>query len=495
MPARKPVLPALPFAEAVDFFRGKGKKLDPTFAWQDYRHEDHFTGFTVAKSTGFDILKDIRDGFAESLANGTTEKDFQRQIIPILQAKGWWGRQEMVDPLTGETKMVQLGSLRRLHVIFDTNLRTANAAGRWAQIARSADLAPYLRYSAVLDSRTRPLHRAWNGTILRWDDPWWNTHFPPNGWFCRCTVTQMSDLDLTRFGLTVSTAPPADPTPPRLYVNPRTGEVTEVPAGIDPGFAYNPGRPPAAPPPAMPPSGETLDYHSQNLTGTLGGPLFTPPLPATPASIDGILERAVRTAVSKWVDAPADITAAAAADSLPRLLPELTKDFGIWEDGLATQLKAAEDAAKAGEKLPIQLTGDQRVVGALTQPVLDFLATKSVVPQSGAITITDEIVIHMLRTIKAARGASLPEEDLARLPELLANPSKIYWDTEDPALLYVYDSGSALGKVVVRVDFANKVSRKTVRSNAVRSGGLIDAGDLQAKLRDGRLRYREIEGS
>ena len=27
----------------------------------------------------------------------------------------------------------------------------------------------------------------------------------------------------------------------REYVNPRTGEVTQVPVGIDPGFAYNPG--------------------------------------------------------------------------------------------------------------------------------------------------------------------------------------------------------------------------------------------------------------
>ena len=167
----------------------------------------------------------------------------------------------------------------------------------------------------------------------------------------------------------------------------------------------------------------------------------------------------------------------------------------MWEDGLAAQLRAAEDAAKGGAKLPIQLTGDQRVVGALTQPVLDFLATKSVAPQSGAITITDEIVIHMLRTIKAARGASLPEEDLARLPELLANPSKIYWDTEDPALLYVYDSGSALGKVVVRVDFTNKVSRKTVRSNAVRSGGIILPRDLGERAKGGALRYEPVEGS
>ena len=459
MPASKPVLPALPFAEAVDFFRAKGKKLDPTFAWQDYQHEDHFTGFTVAKSTGFDILKDLHQSMADALANGTLEKDWQRQIIPILQAKGWWGRQEMVDPLTGETKKVQLGSLRRLHVIFDTNLRTANAAGRWAQIARSADLAPYLRYSAVLDSRTRPLHRAWNGTILRWDDPWWNTHFPPNGWFCRCTVTQMSDLDLTRFGLTVSAAPPADPTPPRLYVNPRTGEVTEVPAGIDPGFAYNPGRPPASPAPPGPPPADS--------TPVIDIPIPSPP---TPASIDGILERAVRTAISKWVDAPPSLTAAAQA-GISDLLPALAQDYGSWLDTIASGA--------------VQETGDRRVVGALSQEVLDFLAQPeiAVIPESGAITLSDRDVIHFIRQIKQDLGKAPSMDDLRGIPEALAEPQAILWDKRKKNLLYVYPASDdpRSVKLAVEINAIKKIPpqggqpRQKVVTNTIVHASRLDA--------------------
>ncbi|NTV80668.1 MAG: hypothetical protein HGA24_04505, partial [Candidatus Aminicenantes bacterium] len=47
--------------------------------------------------------------------------------------------------------------------------------------------------NAILDGVTRPLHRAWNGTILPVDHAWWKTHFPPNGWRCRCTVRALDD--------------------------------------------------------------------------------------------------------------------------------------------------------------------------------------------------------------------------------------------------------------------------------------------------------------
>ncbi|MGK9943764.1 phage minor head protein, partial [Salmonella enterica subsp. enterica] len=74
------------------------------------------------------------------------------------------------------------------------------AAGEWAQIRDTARSAPYLMYDAVGDARTREQHRAWDGTVLRWDDAWWQTHRPPNGWNCRCTVIQLGERDLAALG-------------------------------------------------------------------------------------------------------------------------------------------------------------------------------------------------------------------------------------------------------------------------------------------------------
>jgi hypothetical protein len=98
-----------------------------------------------------------------------------------------------------------------------------------------------LRYIAVMDERTRPLHRAWHNTVLPIDHPWWETHFPPNGWNCRCSVQALGEPDLKKLGLKVSENPPSSPLVPRAVNSPQGKRTIMVPKGIDPGFAYNPG--------------------------------------------------------------------------------------------------------------------------------------------------------------------------------------------------------------------------------------------------------------
>lgn len=230
----------LPPADAIAAFRRRGARFAPSFSWQDLWEAEHAAAFTVAKSTGFDILADIHAALDAALAEGKTYRDFANELTPLLQAKGWWGRRRLRDPLTGRTEAAQLGSPRRLRIIFDTNMRVSYAAGHWASFQRNKKRRPYLRYVAVLDHRTRPDHRSWHGTILPVDHPWWQTHAPPNGWRCRCLLQQISERDLKRQGWAVTEDPPTGGT--RTFRNKRTGEVTEVPSGIDPGFAYNPGQ-------------------------------------------------------------------------------------------------------------------------------------------------------------------------------------------------------------------------------------------------------------
>ncbi len=231
-------LTPLPPAEAVAYFRSKG--LAASFAWEDVWQEEHAKAFTVAKAMQREILEDIRAALDTALAEGRTLDQFRDELTPILQARGWWGRQEMTDPLTGETAEVQLGSPRRLRTIFDVNMRSAYQAGRWERIERVKDAMPFLRYVAVQDDRTRDEHRAWHGVVLPVDDPWWNTHYPPCGWRCRCTVTQMSARTLGRRGFEVTINPPRFP--PKTFTNRRTGEVTTVEGGISPGFNFNVGK-------------------------------------------------------------------------------------------------------------------------------------------------------------------------------------------------------------------------------------------------------------
>lgn len=231
-------LPVVAPREALEFFRSKG--LTQGFAWQDVWQEEHARAFTVAKAMNRDLLEDIQGAVDQALAEGRTLRQFQDELRPLLEAKGWWGRKPMIDPLTARRKIVQLGSPRRLKTIFEVNMRSAYAAGRWERAQRNKEAFPYLRYVTAGDGRVRPEHQAWNGVLKPLDDPWWNTHYPPCGWNCRCTAVPVSRGQLRRRGWEVTEDPPSFPKVP--YTNPRTGKTYDIERGIDPGFNFNVGK-------------------------------------------------------------------------------------------------------------------------------------------------------------------------------------------------------------------------------------------------------------
>ncbi|MBV1702615.1 MAG: hypothetical protein KGQ46_12420 [Hyphomicrobiales bacterium] len=234
---------AAPPKEVTNYFNAKG--LTPSWHWQDVAFDEHATAFTVAKSAGYDILTDLRDSLASAIQNRVDFKDWSKAIEPTLKAKGWWGKVTGTDPVTGKTHEVQLGSPRRLATIYNANVRTAYAAGQWSRIQASKRVLPYLQYQISTALHKRPEHLGWVGTLLPVDDDWWSTHYPPNGWNCQCRVRQVSHYEAHRPREDGSTLYNKDVRPEnygtRDYVNKRTGDVSKVPVGIDPGWANNPG--------------------------------------------------------------------------------------------------------------------------------------------------------------------------------------------------------------------------------------------------------------
>lgn len=225
----------IPFDEAIAFFKEKVQL--PTEAWTDLREGMHAPAFVVAGAVKADLIADLYTAVQKAIAGEMTKTDFERSFRGIVAKHGW--------SYKGSPGW-------RSGVIYNTNLRMARAAGKWAQARRIAhDSAEpvYLRYVAVLDGATRPLHRAWGeaggqGIILPQDHPFWDTHAPPNGWNCRCTVQVVFQSTLKRYGWRVT----ADGDVPALKMEPRTlktpdgDETLLVPEGIDTGFGYNVGK-------------------------------------------------------------------------------------------------------------------------------------------------------------------------------------------------------------------------------------------------------------
>lgn len=212
-------------AEQLAFFR---QKTDlPSDRWDDIWQAEHDHAFIVAGAAKADLLADLRAAVDDAIAKGTGLAQFRKDFDQIVARRGWTG-------WTGEGS--QGGVAWRTRVIWQTNLSTSYAAGRWQQLT-DPELAaerPYWRYhhaDGLL--HPRPLHVAWDGRVLPQNHPFWATHFPPNGWGCHCWVSAATAEDYAA----ARDAGRAEPPEGWDEIDSKTN----APRGVDAGFAYAPG--------------------------------------------------------------------------------------------------------------------------------------------------------------------------------------------------------------------------------------------------------------
>jgi SPP1 gp7 family putative phage head morphogenesis protein len=228
-------------ADAIAAFAARGL-LQPSFRWQDVWEQEHASRFAVAGVAQLDVLRLFQEALQQPLQQGKSLADFAKEVKPKLVAKGWWGDVEITDPKTGELRTTRFDDAR-LQLIYDVNLRQSYAAGRWANMQRNSKRLPLVMYRTMRDERVRASHARWDGVALPIDHPFWDAHYPPNGWRCRCTAFALSEKDLQRrvaAGERITTAAPPDQQV--QFTDPRTGATTAGPLGVDPGFAFNPGK-------------------------------------------------------------------------------------------------------------------------------------------------------------------------------------------------------------------------------------------------------------
>lgn len=188
----------LPFDEQIAFFRQKVRI--PTATYKDMQAHQHDQGFVVAGAMKADLLQDLKDAVDKAIAEGETLAQFRARFSDIVQTRGWTG-------WTGSDSAE--GVAWRTRVIYQTNLRTSHAAGRWQQMTTPEMLQarPYWQYRHTTRDNPRLKHQRMNNKVLPAQHTWWQTNYPPNGWGCGCYVRTLSDIDLQAQGLTVDSSP------------------------------------------------------------------------------------------------------------------------------------------------------------------------------------------------------------------------------------------------------------------------------------------------
>lgn len=370
----------LPPKDAIAFLQGKGAAV--TGGWTDWLDGEHARAFTVANVAKLDVVSDIQASLVEALKEGKTLQQWRNELVPTLQAKGWWRRDGTAQQLQDAGRIdAATGEIRkglnpvRLSTIYRTNMQSAYMSGRYQQMVAQVSSRPYWQYVAVLDSRTRPAHRALNGRVFRFDDRGWQSFYPPCGYGCRCRVRAFSQREVEQRKLPVSSTEGALQ---QVDVTLRNGVQTTVTRYADkslgkpgyfqpdPGFSNNPGASVWMPRLGDRPRALSDAFVRQ----AVAGPAFERFVRARGA-LEGSFPVGVRQAAPEGTDPGVYLDsaqlAAGVASAVPlermRLLPDLVA-YGRAADG---GVELAEDAGVLRAVLA-ESDGIARVVGLSWSP-------------------------------------------------------------------------------------------------------------------------------
>lgn len=196
-----------PPEKAIEYLKQKKQLAAKVFS-KDLQASALARATTIARLSSAEMTKDIYQSLETAMREGKPLHQWKKELVGEFECKGWLAGHDkkiskgidgklLADPKTGE----YFGTPRRLNTIYRVNMQAAYSAARYQRLRDNVDNRPYWQYSAVGDARTRPAHLALSGKIYRYDDPFWTTFYPPNGFNCRCTVIALSDRDLARRGI------------------------------------------------------------------------------------------------------------------------------------------------------------------------------------------------------------------------------------------------------------------------------------------------------
>lgn len=432
----------LPPKDAIAYLAERGRELPTGMRWQDVWQRAHARAFTVAGVMKADVLGDIHASLVDAREKGIGFGDWEKGIVPTLEKKGWFTRTApalIADPTTGEVLGKKL-TPARMRLIYDQNMQTAYMAGRWRQMKANAEFRPWWQYTAVMDGRTRPAHRALNGRTFRHDDPFWDSFYPPNGFKCRCSVRAFGDADIEARGIPTSSSAgrldsvqrPIDRRGSATAAVARYRPIDGPPVTVDVGFNTNAGA---------------RAWHS---------------------------DRSIRQAVIDRVP----------KDQVLPILKDVATQHARIADYQAWVRLTLDNAQVLGTKA---VFGTSKVIGYLAPQDEAIMAAKGHRIADGAITLEDRLIAGLKAERHEAAGNALTREEWLKLPVLLARPAAVLYQVDRGTLLYVMDALDASGRRIKVAVEAARVEKGIEPAEMVRTAFKVDPITLRDAVKGGRM--------
>lgn len=136
--------------------------------------------FRIAGVSNARLIQSVRNRIAASIKRGTTWPDVRKEIQRLFEHAG-----------------EEMPSLPRLRQVFITNTQQAYNDARRELFEQETETFPFWQYLTVGNgvpgvNGVRETHAALHGLIFRADDPFWDSHYPPWDFNCRCYVVALT---------------------------------------------------------------------------------------------------------------------------------------------------------------------------------------------------------------------------------------------------------------------------------------------------------------
>lgn len=381
-----------PPQDAIRYLEQKFPKA--SWAYTDLLDNAHDRAFVVAKMVDVDLATTVQRSIIDAMQQGKGYKAWAKDIDKVLAKSSWYDGQINVDA-QGNAKKVVTGGQHRLETIYRTNVAAAYEAGRQQVIFNDRDDDPfgYVMYSAIMDNRTRPTHKALHGKVMEKSDPAWSSISPPNGYNCRCTIVELTQGQIDRYGYKVSKSEGKLSTQVVELPNGKEAQRTlfELDNGAvfktDVGFNHAP---------------KILPMQT----------LFDKAILAEPKFASRVVSQAL---------------------AQPSIKTQVNQEVKTWVQGV--------DAKYA--------KGEFRHVGVIPSVFIEALASeKNFELQTAVITLHDRISLHHL-----AREHKTHSQDwVENIVENLTGKYALYWDNKKNYPVFIFDIPNSKYRLVMRLN-------------------------------------------